>query len=443
MSILPQAGISDLVPLMYRARRAWFTLSGEVRTRGSDSGSGTWQERGSLEVAPGGRYRAEVTDQDGDRELLSCDDAGGPVPFPDLMLPSLLLPDFDLRVTGRAEFLGRDAIAIAGSPRLAGLRRHERVTGLVDAELGILLRCLRDSRGRTDSAEFTALTVGPPEPLPREAPALSDAEVNLLYRSGLAPQRFAAELSEQADTATMMRLARESLAATKLGRRARWLWRPSDDHLLDTGGRVARLAVAMPGCYLIEAVTDPGHMPGRIACDGQRLWRAYPDRVALRAAEPPRRGIATIIDPAWLLRESFQVSVLGDAVVDGRPALHVAAAGDALPASPGLLSGSPVLADQVEAFIDRALGICLRRDFSYQGRPILRAELSGLTTEVDQALFSFEPPPGMTVITGGLLAEAGQSPASLALQAAKGASALAVEIGRRWLSRHEPTGPNP
>lgn len=442
MTVPPQATISDLVPLMYRARWASFSLSGEVRTRESRSGSGAWEERGSLEVAPGGRYRAEVTDEDGERDLLVCDGPGGPVPFAELMVPSLLLPDFDLRITGRTEFLGRDSIAIAGSPRPAARRLGEQVNGLVDAELGILLRLERVSRGATDSAEFTRLTVGPQEPvsdepLPQGAPTFTDAEVNLLYRSDLGPQRFSAELSEQADLVTMMRLAREYFVTTKFGGRTRWLWRPSDDDVLANVDRVARLAVAAPGRYEIKAITDAGDKPARIVCDGERLWRAYTDRVAVRAAEPPPRGIAAIIDPAWLLREPDQVRVLGDAVVDGRPALHVSMVGDPPPTNTGPLSGKPIMSDQVEVLVDRELGICLRQVGSYRGHPILRTDLTGLTTEVDQSVFDYEPPPGMKVITGGIFAEAGQSPAYVAIQAGKGVAALALEVGRRWLTRND------
>jgi outer membrane lipoprotein-sorting protein len=378
------------------------------------------------------------------------------------MFPAgLLLPDFDLQITGRTEFLGRPVIAISGSPRLAGRARHERVTGLVDAELGILLRYQRAGPAQTDSAEFTRLTVSPaqppgreqdPGPLPgacpsgrnsigQEDPVFTDHEVNLLYRSDLGRQRFTALLSEQTDAATMMRLAREAFAATNVGNRTQWLWRPYGDHAFQDVDRSVRLAVAMPGRYLIEAITDPGRKPAVIACNGQQLWRAYPDRVAVRTAEPVPREITTIIDPAWLLDEWYQVSVLGEAVVDGRPALHVRAAGDWLPPQSGPLSGTPVFSDQVEVFIDRELGICLRQVSSCQGHPVLRTELTGLTTEADPALFDFTPPPGMKVITGGLLAEWGQTPASIALHAAKGAAGLAVELGRRWLNRNDPAEP--
>jgi len=455
MSMPSQAGIGDLIPLMYRARWASFSLSGEVRAHGTEAGSGRWEERGILEVAPDGRYRAEVTDQDGDRDLLVGDDAGGPVPFPELMFPRLLLSEFDFQITGQSEFVGREAIAIAGSPRLVSLLRDERVTGLVDAELGILLRCRRDSRRQTEVAEFTALSVRGPVSEPemlltdsepgrrssQDAPAFNDAEVNLLCRSGLPPQRFSATMIELADTATMIRLARESFADTNFGDRTQWLWRPSDDDVLENSDRSARLAAAMPGCYLIEAVADPGRKPSRISCGGRRLWRAYPDRVAVRAAKPPPRPLAAILDPAWLLHESYRASAAGEAVVDDRPALRVVAAGDALPSHSGPLSGAPVVADQVEACIDRELGICLRQVWSLRGHPVVRTELTGVSTDIDQVTFGFEPPPGMKVITGGLLAETGQSPATIAWHVTKGAAGLAFEIGRRWLTRHDVAEP--
>lgn len=458
MKTPPRIAIGDLVPLMYRPRWARFGLTGQVRCRTTDAGSGDWEKRGSLEVAPGGRYRAEVINAERDRELLAGD-AGDSGPFPDLMAPSWLLPDFDLQITGRTEFLGRAVIAITGSPRLAGWRPRERVSGLVDAELGILLRYQLVSLAGTESAEFTRLAVtrprpaGPehdPGPLPdsgpggsgspvRGEPPFTSDQVNLLYRSGLGPQRFTAQLSEETDAATMMRLGREQLAATKFGSRTRWLWQQSDADAFENARRVARLAVAMPGRYLIEAITDPGREPAKVVCNGQRLWRAYRDRVAVRAAEPLPRGIAAIIDPAWLL--GVWASDLGDAEVDGRPTLRITVAGNWLPPHSGPLSGTPVISDQVEVFIDRALGICLRQVSSFQGHPVLRTELTGLTTQADPGLFDFVPPPGMTIITGGLLAEWGQTPASLALHVAKGVAGLAVEVGRRWLNRDNPAGP--
>jgi hypothetical protein len=54
-----------------------------------------------------------------------------------------------------------------------------------------------------------------------------------------------------------------------------------------------------------------------------------------------------------------------------------------------------------------------------------------------------ESAPGLKVIAGGVLAEAGQTPASDALQAAKGVAGLALELGWRWLNRSDQAEPRP
>ena len=39
-----------------------------------------------------------------------------------------------------------------------------------------------------------------------------------------------------------------------------------------------------------------------IACDGQRRWEFYSDKIITGAAEPLRRDIRDLADPPWLLR---------------------------------------------------------------------------------------------------------------------------------------------
>jgi hypothetical protein len=73
MGTPPKAAIGDLVPLMYRARWVRFGMSGEVRSRADDTGSVGWEEREVFEVAPDGRYRFEVIDGEGDREVRTGD----------------------------------------------------------------------------------------------------------------------------------------------------------------------------------------------------------------------------------------------------------------------------------------------------------------------------------------------------------------------------------
>jgi hypothetical protein len=453
MNTPPKVSMSDLVPLIYRSPCVRFGLSGELRSRTTESGSRVWEEREVFEVAPDGRYRSEVTDAEGDH-VVETGESEGYMRLPELLVPATrLLDDFLLQIKGETEFLGRPVIAITGSHRRTRGHMPEQVSGLVDAELGIFLRYQRFSSSQTESVEFTRLTVIPPEPHDMEqdsgllqssspvgsgpptltGPALTDDHVNLLYRSDLRPPRFAAHLSEQTDAVTVSRLGREAVAATKFGNKTQWLWGFVDDHPPPNVDMAARLAVDMPERYLIEAITDPGRKPTLIACNGRRLWRAYPDRVAVRAAEPLPDRLTAIVDPTWLL--NCPVSIIGEAEVAGRPALHLRAAFDWLPIHSGPLSGTPIMCDQVEAFIDRALGICLRLVCSYQEHLITRIELTGLTTEVDETMFDFVPTPGVKVITGGLLAEIGQTPASVALHIAKGTAGLAFEIGRRWINR--------
>jgi hypothetical protein len=455
MTTPPQIAISDLVPLIYRARWARFGLSGDVRTMTAESGSQVWEEREEFELALDGRYRSEVVDGEGDREVQTGESAAGPVPLPSLMIDAAqLLPTFDLQITGQSEFLGRPAISVTGSPRLAARLKDGQVSGLLDAELGIFLRYQQVGMPHPASAEFTRLTVSLPQHRGREVhiasplnslprpfspgqakPVFADDEVNLLYRSDLPPQRFTALLTEYTDTTTALRLARETAADPRRGNRTPWWWPPLDDSDIQVVDLSARLAVMMPARYLIELMTDPGRKPALITCNGQRLWRAYPDRAAVRAPEPLPEHLAVLMDPAWLLMSA--VSVIGPAVVADRPALHLRAAVDSLPLHIGPLSGWPVPVDQVDVFVDRALGICLRLTSSYQGHPVMQAELADVSTDVDAGMFEFVPPPGMKVITGGLLAEWGETPASAAVHVAKGVVGLAFDLGRQWLNRND------
>jgi hypothetical protein len=434
-----EAAISDLVPLLYRARWLRFSLSGEARSRRKRGGDGGHDEvSGSLRAAPGGLYRADLVDEDGERELRICEGPQGSIPFADLFIPSWLLAGFDLEITGQTEHIGRAAYAVAGPPRQAGRDGGPRVSALVDAELGVLLRYEKTGpHGQAETAEFTSLTVDAAEsadPLP--SPDLSDDQVNLLYRSVLGPPKFAAELNEQADVKTMTRLTQAAMAATELGQRTRWLWQSPADAPPENVNLTARLQVAMPGCYRIDVVTDPGTKPVTTACDGDRLWLVYPDRIAVRPAAPPPEGISLIIDPAWLLHE-YPLTADETVTDSGRPALRVVTERTQKFAC-GPLSGRPIAADKVEVTIDLQLGVVLDQIWHLEGHPVHRTELSAVTPDVDLAAFRIEPPPGTRVITGGLLAEAGLSPAGVAWTAAKGTAKLTAEIGKRWARRPRP-----
>lgn len=472
------ATISELVPLLYRARSIPFSFAARVESSNDSPGSAgqhetSWRREraGSLLAAPGGRYRADLVDEDGDRLLTTWDGTSGGMPFPELLDPSWLLAVFDLVITAQVDYLGRSAYAIAGRCRPAAderaRRSADRVTGLVDAELGILLRFDKTHPGRgTESAAFTQFQAQAPESADprlfveqdqaqldldldhagqnlagrpeRSGSAveleLSDEQVNLLYRTQLGPQRFSAELHEWDDPATMMRLAAAAIEPGSLASEIRWLWEPGDTShaAIDLAGR---LRVAMPGSYRIDAITDPGRRPSCVACDGNQLWQVYPDRVVVRPPAPPPEGISAIIDPAWLLC-GFSLSSGGIAEVAGRRGLSVTA----LPKAPlwprkGPLSRNVATADQIEAVIDLELGVILSQSWKFEGCPVFRCELARVTDEVEQAVFRIEPSPGTRVISGGPLAEMGLSPVRTAWTIASGASRLAFDIARRWAKR--------
>lgn len=461
--------ISDLVPLLYRARWIRSSLAGEVSSRRKQAGSDEYHElTGELLAAPGGRYRADLVDEEGNRQLTIYDGRSGGIPFSELLSPSWLLAEFALEVIGETEHIGRAAYVVVGSPRQVGKGRTDRVNALVDAELGVLLRyeknCTRQQFQtaefislRLDAAEsadpmlFTLPTVQLPdwEPRPGDglaapgsapegmSPALRDEQINLLYRTVLGPQKFSAELHEWADRKTIMRLADAALSSTVLGSRTRWLWQSAADDHPENVDRTARLTVAMPGCYRIEALTDPGPKPACIACDGEQLWLVYPDRIAVRQAVPPAVGIALIIDPAWLLH-GYRLTTDGTAIVSGRPGLQVVAmpTGEATPQiRKGPLSDTVAIADKIEVTIDVQLGIALRQVWYLEGNSVLRTELADVTLDVDPDVFRIEPPPDTRIITGGPLAETGLSPAGATWTLVKGASKLVAEMGKRWVNR--------
>jgi hypothetical protein len=94
--------------------------------------------------------------------VVICDGRTGWVPFGELLIPSRLLSGYDLAVAGRAEHAGRAAHVVRATARGGRRRPADRLTALVDAELGILLRYEEASpTGRARVIEFTSLSVDP------------------------------------------------------------------------------------------------------------------------------------------------------------------------------------------------------------------------------------------------------------------------------------------
>ena len=207
------AGLAEVIGLLYRADWTRLSLSAELRSEtgreplprlsrerwyrawpGQRQDNGRYVGRGALLIGPGGRWRLEcpvpgrgaegqaAEGNDGERGWSWRPAAvGGPPPLPvevdgayppppELFCPSCLLGGYTLEELGPVTVAGRDAIAVAATPRRdvlgsdPGDRSHDRVEVAVDAELGILLRRIETSGGEVlTRTELTDVTMNPLE----------------------------------------------------------------------------------------------------------------------------------------------------------------------------------------------------------------------------------------------------------------------------------------
>lgn len=271
-------------------------------------------------------------------------------------------------------------------------------------------------------------------PTDRLRPAGGDL-VNLLHRTGLPAQAYTAEVHEWVDGALLSELVtvvRQSLLSPALdgvlGPDAVW------DAVAERG-RVAHramwLRLAAPRRYRIDTLIDVrADALDTVGCDGERTWQVRGSRVRTQPAQPLRRELACLADPAWLLA-SCTLADAGPAEVAGRLGRLVVA--DRLnETGPPDLSlgwlGSP--AGRVEAVLDTDLGVLLRVACFAGDRPVLGYEVRGLTQGApDSDVFGV--PPGAQ--PGQLLLDLA-SPATAAKAAAGlGIAGTAALVG--WLQK--------
>lgn len=434
---------------------------------------------GSLLIAPGGRYLMRSTDEEGNTIVKGCDGdqpwllcrpgeerpqnegvetrlfGPGP-PSPDLLCPSWLLSGFELVLRETTTAGGRDVHRVVAAPRpegrnpLAGpFGRVDSVDAVVDAELGILVRCEQISGGHlVRLAEFSQMTLDPPAaadpaqfarppgsvvgegapkfftgpgwraaktaagfaaaglgfairhaPRPQQPPAdeeatmpqddpvavgddrpaqpVSDALINLLYRTGLEFPGAAAEMHEWVDPGAMIGPGGSVARAAGFGSAGI----PGTGQLVEaiterTPGthRVTRIRFAAPDRYRIDYISgEHKREPKTIACDGQHRWKVYADRVAVGPAAPLPMQIAQLIDASWLLL--WRLADGAEVTVHGRPGFRISAARNPHRFALPLAAVFP----PAEAVADAELGILLRLT-SYAGdRPAARFELRDIS----------------------------------------------------------------
>jgi outer membrane lipoprotein-sorting protein len=442
--------ITQLAVLMYRPRWAGFAVSGRVNSYEAIRRGPAARRSGILWLAPDGRYRADLVDEDDNRTLHISDGSSAwfaengeayqlaatdaITPFAALLSPAWVLAAYRLEVAGKREYAGRVAIAITGHERDTAVPASDtadaQFEALVDAELGILLRYDKLVHGvRAESAEFTELEVtegdspdpglfsrpdgvrvtaggtarspGTPDSLaPREdagaGEPVSDAVVSQLYLAGLRQRRFSALLRERADSAAIAATLR---AATLRGTVMRQLAEFAADHV-ENADLTARLQMIIPGRFRIEVVSGTVCGPTCSVCDGQQLWQVLPDRVYRMPAAPAPAGFAPLLDLAWLL-DGYRLSPGGTVAAAGRPGQRITAQ----PVSENGMHGHGILSrvsfpyDAIDIIIDSSLGVPLRMAWSWQDQELFTAELADLAESVDEAAFQFDPPPGLPVRT--------------------------------------------
>ena len=187
------------------------------------------------------------------------------------------------------------------------------------------------------------------------------------------------------------------------------------------GGETSYLMLLSPGGkYRISLAADPGGMLE--VCDGETAWvivSGQPWEAGMDAEEqppvPPRRAVRRpaagpgspfeeLLVPATLLSRctvelagaavggSAETSNAGTESVGGRAAYRVMA-------RPRLIADQrpETRPDQVVVHVDAELGILLRREESFDGRPLNVIELSGVRSGLPRAVDpgQFQPPSGV------------------------------------------------
>jgi hypothetical protein len=185
------------------------------------------------------------------------------------------------------------------------------------------------------------------------------------------------------------------------------LWDAIADRPHETKFQTARLRIAMPGRYWIDHLA--GDWKVRVsACDGERQWTVYPNRVVTYPPSPLTEDWARLADPAWLLAPGWLLSAGGPEDVGGRRCWRIWA--DARPQGDTAAKArhdpreitDVGLFDRAVATVDAELGILLRLAYLVDGRSAVCFELRGLTVPAtdDPADFRVRVPPGTRLVEG-------------------------------------------
>lgn len=344
-------------------------------------------------------------------------------------------------------------------PRGSGWQAAATVAGAAGSAMGFVVRHAprRPPRPAAGDAEPDM----PPDayqvdPGAADGEPISDELVNLLHRTGLPAQDFAADLHEWTDAETVVgaldafRASFPQAVDGVLG--PDQVWEAFGERARAAGSvhRTGRLVVSMPGRYRIDQLTGDWRPRCRtVACDGEHTRKLYHNRVATGPAAPLRKDLGALADPAWLL-DTWVLSVAGRVSAGGRRGYRILARGPEPPSA--FANAEPFTL--IEVIVDAELAVVLRRTQYVGDRPAARSELRDLASPARPAEFDIHAAPGLREVSdpGGVLAdlnlpgplrEAGTAAALGAGSLVAGAGALTGWLARRRASPDLPPSGKP
>jgi outer membrane lipoprotein-sorting protein len=300
-----------------------------------------------------------------------------------------------------------------------GENRREPLSGpgwaaadLAAGGLGALIRHAPHLLGHGATGEQPEAMPSPdPAPLePADGSPPPDEVLDLLYRSG-EPRDLGATARRWLDLVAMAVPAPEGFRAAGRGGFGDLLDAMTPG--MSVARTEARLRVSGPDRYRLDFSSRPRRIDfTTIACDGERRWRVYPDRIMVGPAAPLRDDITFLADSCWLLHR--RLSGGAELTYRGRPArqLHVTPVPGDAEVAPGPLmtfTTETIVDAPTDAIVDAETG-CLLRLISYAGDTlVIWSELDDISTEpADPDEFRVHVPPGTRIVeeTGNLIADA-------------------------------------
>jgi len=431
---------SDLVSLLYRAHWTDFGVSGSV----SVTIDHELLTRQAFRKLPPRLFRPRDYEPPTgtSTNYLSLPNGG------ELSLrPAWLLSGYRLRIGDQVEIAGRDGWEVTATPRPVANERAplDRVDTVVDAEIGILLRCaeiwdgqplgitelsdvrvrdLAGSRRKDDTRKsfpgaveglggfVTAADVaaeglsvllrhsgkewpGLRSPMPTAPPSATGAAIGpeqLVTLSDSGERNFSAIVHQWTDSAMLsgpMRTAADKAEMGGLDSLAQ-----ATDSKIGTRYTVTGLQYGGPLRYRVDYREGAKpNSPDAIACDGTQLRRFFPGKIVVWPGQQVlQQELLDLADTAWLLDR--RLTDVSETEFDGRAAFRCHARRGHL----GLMSRDASRLSStrdIDVIIDRELGIALRVISFRDGTPVLWTELRDVGSLAD---IDTEIPAGVRVV---------------------------------------------